>query len=375
MSPRRALVALACAAFGAAAGLAAQSERPRDPEADRLRAERSLQQSRAEAERLFDLRYRHDLGLLPTTSLDATERAFTPAVPATAEALDRMQAQLREEAAATTVLREAYERQRSIVEQARAAAEAKAVEAVRQPIVAVPAAGRPVPTRASRQRQEAAAAAQAGANAPLALFDAPEAPGAPAGETAPAAPASSPAPAPATSLTKLGAVQAQIVGCNDHQRVAAALLKAGQALVDEAAACRVAGDEATAKQLAERAVERLHRAIEVLAPHVRAKDAPFEVLFCQGRALELLFRHAERYDGLAPGAGGREWEKREQEVRTPWLQIAARDVVKAADAEVLGPWGKAAQTALEHFRWTNLHGSYDAAATIDAIVWPGADAK
>jgi hypothetical protein len=49
--------------------------------------------------------------------------------------------------------------------------------------------------------------------------------------------------------------------------------------------------------------------------------------------------------------------------------------VKAADAEVLGPWGKAAQTALEHFRWTNLHGSYDAAATIDAIVWPGADAK
>jgi len=372
MSPRRTAVALACAALGAA-GLAAQSERPRDPEADRQRAERSLQQSRAEAERLFDLRYRHDLGLLPTTGLDATERAFTPAVPATAEALDRMQAQLREEAAATTVLREAYERQRSIVEQARAAAEAKAIEAVRQPIVAVPAAGRPVPTRASRQRQEATAAAQGGANAPLALFDAPAPPGAPAGETAPAASAN--APTPATSLSKLGPVQAQIVGCNDHQRIAAALLKAGQTLVDEAAACRAAGDEATAKQLAERAAERLLRTIEVLAPHIRAKDAAFEVLFCQGRALELLFRHAERYDGLAPGAGGREWEKREQEVRTPWLQIAARDVVKAADAEVLGPWGKAAQTALEHFRWTNLHGAYDAAATIDAIVWPGADAK
>ena len=170
-------------------------------------------------------------------------------------------------------------------------------------------------------------------------------------------------------------VQAQIVGCNDHQRIAAALLKAGQALVDEAGARRAAGDEATAKQLAERSVERLRRAIEVLAPHVTAKDAPFEALFCQGRALELLFRHAERYDGLAPGAGGREWEKREQEVRAPWLQIAARDVVKAADAEVLGPWGKAAQAALEHFRWTNLHGSYDASATIEAIVWPGADAK
>jgi hypothetical protein len=374
MSPRRVAVALACAVLGAAR-LPAQSERPRDPEAERLRAERSLQQSRAEAERLFDLRFRHDLGLLPTTSLDATERAFTPAVPATAESLDRMQAQLREEAAATTVLREAYERQRAIAEQARVAAEAKAVEAARQPIVSVPAAGRPVPTRASRQRQEAAAAAQSGANAPLALFDAPEAPGAPAGESAPAAAAGAPAPAPATSLTTLDPVQAQIVGCNDHQRIAAALLKAGQALVDEAAARRAAGDEAGAKQFAERAVERLRRAIEVLAPHVRAKEAAFEALFCQGRALELLFRHAERYDGLAPGAGGREWERREQEVRTPWLQIAARDVVKAADAEVLGPWGKAAQTALEHFRWTNLHGAYDAAATIDAIVWPGADAK
>jgi hypothetical protein len=369
MSLRAVSIALA-GVLGGAACLAAQAETPRSPELERQRAERSLQQSRAEADRLFELRFRHDLGLLPAASLDATERAFTPSAPATAEALDRMQAQLREEAAATAVLRESYERARAVAEQARADAEAKAVEAARQPIVAVPAAGRPAPTttptRASRQRQEAAA------NAPLALLDAPAAPAGESAAPSPAAPA--PAAVPPTSLQKLGPVQAQIVGCNDHQRIAAALLKAGQALVDEASARREAGDAAGARQLADRANERLRRALEVLAPH-GGKDAPFEVLFCQGRALELLFRHAERYEGVAPGGANREWEKREQEVRTPWLQIAARDVVKAADAEVLGPWGKAAQAALEHFRWTNLHGAYDAAATIDAIVWPGADAK
>jgi hypothetical protein len=367
-----AAAALVLALALATAGLAAQEEALRTRETDRQRVERSLQQSKAEAERLLDLRLRHDLGLLTANGLDASERAFVATTPATSEAIDRMQAQLREEAAATAVLRDSYERLRQAAEQARAAAEAAASAAAREPFVAVPAAGRPAPTRASRQRQEADAAARAGAGAPLAMF---EAPAAPAGESSPAAIASAEGLPAAAGLPKLDPVRAQIAGCNDHRRIAVALLKAGQALCDEAAARRAAGDDAGAMQLAGRAVERLRRAIEVLAPHANDKNASFETLFCQGRALELLFRHAERYDGLAPGSGDRAWEKREQEVRAPWLQIAARDVVKAADAEVLGPWGKAAQTALEHFRWTNLHGAYDAAATIDAIVWPGADAK
>lgn len=368
------VAAAAVSLLGAASALAAQAEPPRPPEADRQRAERALQQSRAEAERLLDLRLRHDLGLTSATGVDGAERAFAPTSPATTEAIDRMQAQLREEAAATAVLRESYERLRRATELAQSDADAKARETERGAIVAIPAAGRPAPattpTRASRQRQDAAG--NAGASAPLAVLDAPAAP---AGESMGAPVGAARAAKAPTASSQLDPVQAQISGCNDHQRIATALLRAGQALVDEAASRRAAGDEATAKELAERAVERLRRALEVLAPHGNAKEAPFEALFCQGRALELLFRHAERYEGLAPGGGNRAWEKREQEVRAPWLQIAARDVVKQADAEALGPWGKAAQTALEHFRWTNLHGAYDAAATIDAIAWPGADAK
>jgi hypothetical protein len=31
----------------------------------------------------------------------------------------------------------------------------------------------------------------------------------------------------------------------------------------------------------------------------------------------------------------------------------------------------AAQAALEHFRWMNLHSAYDASAAIEALTWPG----
>jgi hypothetical protein len=80
--------------------------------------------------------------------------------------------------------------------------------------------------------------------------------------------------------------------------------------------------------------------------------------------LELLFRHAERYEGLDPTTSARDWQRREQEVREPFLKITARDVRKTGargETEVLGAWGLAAQTALDHFRWMNLHGNYDAA--------------
>ena len=48
-----------------------------------------------------------------------------------------------------------------------------------------------------------------------------------------------------------------------------------------------------------------------------------------------------------------------------------RKVGARGETEVLGPWGKAAQTALEHFRWMNLNAGYDATALIDALTWPG----
>ena len=62
------------------------------------------------------------------------------------------------------------------------------------------------------------------------------------------------------------------------------------------------------------------------------------------------------------------------EVREPFLAISARDVRKTGErgeVEVLGAWGKAAQSAMEHFRWMNLHAGYDPRAAIEALTWPG----
>ena len=368
-------LAAVAAAFACIGGLAAQAD-TRANEAERQRTERSLQQNRAEAERLLELRLRHDLGLIPATGVDASERTFRPATPATTEALDRMQLELREEEAATAVMRESFEKLRVTVDQALADAAAKNAAADgRQPLVAVPAAGRPVPTRASQMRQQIDAARPTAETSPeplpLAVVDAPASPNA-----SPAATVAATAPIPPTAgLPPLDPLQAQITGSNDHRRVAQALFKAGQALYDDADARRLAGDVEGARAVGERAVERLRRALEVLAPVLQQKEPPFEALFCQGRTLELLFRHSERHEGLSLAANARDWQKREQEVRAPWLQIAARDVAKsgaAGEVDVAGPWAKAAQAALEHFRWTNLHGDYDAKKQIEAITWPGA---
>jgi hypothetical protein len=145
--------------------------------------------------------------------------------------------------------------------------------------------------------------------------------------------------------------------------------------MDRADAARAQGQDAAAKQLDDRAVERLRRALDELAPLLQAKEPALEALFCQGRCLELLFRHAERHEGLSLQASARDYQRREQEVREPWLRMTTRDVRRTGargETEVLGQWGMAAQAALEHFRWMNLHAAYDAHATIEALTWPGA---
>jgi len=144
--------------------------------------------------------------------------------------------------------------------------------------------------------------------------------------------------------------------------------------MDRAAVAREQDQEAVAKELDDRGKERLRRALDELSPLLQQKEPPFDALFQQGKLLELLFRHSERNENLGPTTSARDWQRREQEVREPFLRIAARDVKKAGargESELLGPWGMAAQTALENFRWINLHASYDARATIDALTWPG----
>jgi hypothetical protein len=394
------LVAVAALAFAAVA--ASQEQPSRTDAAELQRVARMLQQSKAEAERLLEQRLRHDLGLIPSNGVDASEKTFRPTTPANSEAVERMQLELREEEAATSIMREAYEKLRTTVDQAQAESAAKAADnPPLHPLLSVPAAGRAVPTRASQARREAEAAlAAAGkghtptsdlpADAPLAAVDEPSASQPRAGArpatdtpaTASTSKPSTPAAAPTPSITagapQLEPPQAQIHGSTDHRRIAQALFKAGQQLTDDAVAAAAAGDATTAAALAARANERLRRALEALAPLLQPKEPPYDALFCQGRTLELLFRNAERFEGLSFGSGRSDWQKREQEVRKPWLQIAARDKKPVGEGdkdEEAGPWGRAAQAAVAHFDWTNLHGAYDARKTIEAITWPGAPAK
>lgn len=391
------------AALALAAAAAAQGQGPsRSDAAEMQRVERMLQQSRAEAERLLEQRLRHDLGLIPSAGVDASEKTFKPTMPATSEAVDRMQLELREEEAATALMRESYEKLRATVDQAQADAAAKAADnPPLHPLLAVPSAGRPVPTRASQARRDTEAAL-AGANvattpdhattkpstapaahpadAPLAVV-APNAAhpatsgDAPHAATAPVKPAT---PSVTAGAPQLEPPQAQIHGSTDHRRIAQALFKAGQLLADEAQATAAAGDETQAVALAARSTERLRRALDALAPLLQQKEPAFEALFCQGRTLELLFRNSERFEGLNFASSRSEWQKREQEVRKPWLQIAARDKqptgANGKDDEA-GPWGRAAQAAVAHFDWTNLYGAYDARKAIESITWPGAPGR
>ena len=349
---QRGLVAVALATTG----LVAQGDGER-PNGELQRTQRALQQNRSEVDRLLDLRLRHDLGLLPAAQADQGDRTFRPTAPVTTEAMERMNLELKDEEAAADTMREKYEKLRVAVEQLRAEADAKLrAEAEQSVFVQVPIAGRapsPIPSNTQAERAQAAAAP------------------APAGETAAVRPV---IVDPVPIDPALDPMRAQIHGSSDHRRVAMALFRAGQALMDRAAVAREQKQDAAAKELDERGKERLRRALDELAPLLQEKEPPFDALFYQGKLLELLFRHAERNEGLDPTTSARDWQRREQEVREPFLKITARDVRKTGargETEVLGAWGQAAQTALEHFRWMNLHAGYDARTTIEALTWPG----
>jgi hypothetical protein len=336
-----------------AAALAAQQGDVASPELQR--AQRQLQQNRAEVERLVEMRLRHDLGL-PTEG-DGSE--FRPAAPASSDDMERARQELRDQDAATASLLERYNKLKAEADQLHAEAEDRARAAAQAgQFVVVPPAN--------------SVASRLPGDDPRAPFPRPDVPAAPAGEAAPAAPP--PRAVAAVFDTALQPIRGQIHGSTDHQRVAQALFKAGQALMDRAQLARDQGHAEIAADLDARAKERLVRAADELAPLLAAPQPPYAALFYLGRCRELLFRLAERYDGLSLAAATREYQRREQEVREPFLQIAARDVHKTGqrpEVEVLGEWGKAAQSAMEHFRWMNLHAGYDPRAAIEALTWPG----
>ncbi|MEZ6036258.1 MAG: hypothetical protein R3F29_02175 [Planctomycetota bacterium] len=332
--------------------LAQRDPQQRDQEA-LLRQQRALQSNRAEIERLVDLRMRHDLGL----PKDQEDEVFSRRVDASATSIDEMQRRLREEDAVTNQTRQRFEALRREVEQLRAAAEARLQEEERDRTFVT------MPTSGSR-----IGFGEPDSSIPMPTQPNVAPPSAPQGESRPAPQISD------ADLLGLDPVQAQIHGSEDHMRVAQALFKAGQVLLDRGESARERGSVDLGRELDERARERLQRAIDELQPLLELKEPPFVALFYLGRCRELLFRYGERHEGLSLNKNPTEYQQREQQVREPFLQITARDVTKAGDrgqAQVLGAWGEAAQAAVEHFRWMNLRGGYDVRAKIESLTWPG----
>lgn len=342
-------------ALATATVAAQEGSAPGNP--DLQRAQRDLQQNKSEVDRLVEMRLRHDLGLPG----DGDGSEFRPSTPTSSEETERARQELRDHDAATASLLQRYNKLKAQADQLHAETQARTLDEAkaREFVVVPPANTMPVRMRPDDPR------------APFPTIE----PAMPAGESAAAVPATLPSSAvPTVFDVVLDPIRGQIHGSGDHQRVAQALFKAGQALMDRAQGAREQRQEEVARDLDARAKERLVRAVDELAPLLQATEPPFPALFYLGRTRELLFRLSERYDGLSLAASTGDYQRREQEVREPFLAITARDVRKSGtrgEVEVLGAWGKAAQSAMEHFRWMNLHAGYEPRAAIEALTWPG----
>jgi hypothetical protein len=329
--------------------LPAAAPRAQDPEQVRSElaaAQQQLQRAGAETDRLFDLRMRLDLGL-PVDELPAPAAA-----PATAPELEQARRRFAEADRSTAGLLARYQQLRDLVEQLQADAQQRAAQ--QRPgdeWIAVPVPGAPAPTQPTRTT-------------------------AGAGDTHVApAPIAESAPATLRAVPNLEPIQARIHGSSDHARVAQALFRAGQALMDRAEAMRGQGQAAAADDLDRAAAERLLRAVAELGESVTSSAPPFADLFYLGKCRELLFRLAELHEGLSPRADPRVYQRREQEVRDPFLAITARDLELVNGNQQPGAWGRAAQAAMEHFRWMNLHAGFAPKTPLDSITWPGLTEK
>ncbi len=341
-------------ALALAAALPAQ-----DPVADtqlpaQLRtAERALQRVTVDLERLVDMRLRHDLGLLAELDEDVVRVAGG----ASAREMDRMRGVLAELQARNTVLAGEYDAA------TRRHAELKTLAAGGGGAPTEADDFLPVPTVGDR--------VFGGVEDAAAYADAAQAPAAPAGEVRPA-----PLGDQELGALALDPIRVHIDGSDDDLCVARALFRAGQALMERGATLRRHGRADAARQLDERGYERLERALQHLKPVCEGADAPFVALFYESRCLELLFRFDERYPGddgerLSLATDARRFNARAQEVRDPLLRITGPEEAGRASNKSDQAWREAAKTALENFRWMNIHAGYDARARIEAVTWPG----
>ncbi|HLQ36617.1 MAG TPA: hypothetical protein VK348_02360, partial [Planctomycetota bacterium] len=271
---------------------------------------------------------------------------------------EQKESELLTEDLATQNLLQQFNKLKKQLEQQRSAAKAQAQTQRRDEewlTVPQPGAG-----KAGSKRTPAAGNPHGGNAGPPAAAD--------AGSTAP--PLIGPAPAVEVRVVaNLDPVRGQIHGSQDHGRVAQALFRAGQALMDKAEELRQHGQTTGADELDAQAKERLVRALDALKAVTVANDTPFADLFCLGRCREALFRLAERHEELNLRDNPKEFQRREQDVRDPFVAITARDAHGQKGVEVLGLWGRAAQTAMEHFRWMNLHAGFQPKVPLESITW------
>jgi hypothetical protein len=321
-----------------------------DKSTELARLEREKAQRVRDVENLVDMRMRLDLGL----PAEEDPTAPRPQGPITTDARDRMMVEWREQDRVTATLAERYKQAKQILDQALAEnAKNAASRGADDSYLVVPQAGTAAPSRQPAQGTQAPRpVASEGSN-----------------------PAAESAAALATGVySPLDKPRGLIQGSTDHLRVGQALFKAGQRLAEAAATARELHRPEEAQDLDQRAQERLQLALVELAPLLAEKTPSFSVLFYQGRALELLFRYSERYEDLSLAHSTRDYQRREQEVRDPFLRITARDVTKGGkggEVEQLGSWGMAAQAAMDHFKWMNLNGNYKPKIDIESITWPG----
>lgn len=316
------------------------------------RARAALQDKQAEADSLLDARARHDMGLGGNEPMPMPGGEVAPA-QAAAPALERAQLQLSQEEAVTASLHLRFEKLRKEAERHAAEIAARRKETGGEPEwVVVPLAG-----------SHETAAAPSHVAQPATSNDSHS-----EGAQRVHASDSHSAQDPVRIASNLQPIRARIDGSDDHGRVATALLRASQSLVDRADQLRAQGFGQAADEALDEAKARLSLAVEELQVDEKNKDT-FPCLFHLGRCRELLFRIAERREGLNAKDKPKEFQRREQEVRDAYVAITARDAVRKDGKDELGPWGRAAQSAMDHFRWMNLHSGYTPKADPQSITW------
>ena len=343
------LVPFSFVVFALAAPSLAQGKDQDALRAELERCKRELQDRQAEADALVDARMRYDMGL-------GGEQVTMPggeitANAATAPSIERAQLQLSQEEAVTANLHSRLARLQKEAERRRVDVASARRPAGNEPEwVVVPVAGSQTARQADAQTHAA-----------------------PMGESAMPTNRVTPSPSPAAEVRiapNLQPIRAQIDGSDDHGLVATSLLKASQSLVDRADQLRAQGFDKAADEALDEAKQRLQVAVEELQRDEKNKDS-FPHLFHLGRSRELLFRIAERREGLDARTQPKEYQRREQEVRDAYVAITAKDAVRKDGQDELGPWGRAAQSAMDHFRWINLHGGYRPKIDPLTITWPG----